>query len=234
MEKMMEKLGEDIWVHEDKMNLMCTELQLRMTIVKLAEGGLWIHSPTALSAELKSQLEQLGPIEFIVSASNGHNLWLKEWQTAFPEAQLYVSAGIPKKLNLSDYHLLDETIENHWQQDLSHEYMAGVPLFNESVFLHKKTKALIVTDFIQHYPAELPIGFAGFLAKYIFRPIGFKDKCVAPPLKMNMIIKEKQHFSSAIKSIKTWDFDKIIVTHGEIIDVNAKQVFARLTERFLK
>ena len=112
--------------------------------------------------------------------------------------------------------------------------MSGVPFFNESVFLHQKSKSLIVTDFIQNHSDERPSGLAGVVSKYIFEPIGFKGMCVAPPLKMGFMIKDKPKFIQSIKRIQNWDFDRIIVTHGDIIKSNAKQVFASLCGRFLK
>ena len=230
----MKKIGADIWVHEDAMTLMGMKLRLRMTIVKLANGGLWIHSPTALSPELKEETAQLGSVRFIVGASNGHNLWLQEWQDAFPDAAIYVSGGIPKKLKLTNYQVLDESGENIWEEDLAREYMHGVPLLNESVFFHKKTKSLIVTDLIQNYSDKRPPGLAGFMAKYIFEPMGFKGMCLAPPLKMGFVIKDKQKFALFIKKIQSHDFERIIVTHGDIIESNAKQIFGNLCERFLK
>lgn len=230
----MKEIGKNIWVHDDAMSLAGKQLGLRMTIVKLSNGGLWVHSPTAISPELMEEMEGLGSVSFIVGASNGHNIWLREWQDAFPDAVLYVSGGIPKKLKLTNYQILGESHENIWKEDLAWEFMLGVPFFSESVFLHKKTKSLIVTDLIQNYPDERPSGFSGFMTKYFFETLGFKGTCVAPPLKMGFMIKDKPNFTLFIEKILNWEFERIIVTHGDIIDVNAKQVFANLCERFTK
>jgi len=230
----MKELGENIWVHDDVMSLAGKLLELRMTIVKLSNGGLWVHSPTALSPELIEEIKTLGSVSFIVGASNGHNIWLREWQDAFPDAALYVSGGIPKKLKLTNYQVLSESHDSIWAEDLDREFMLGVPLFNESVFFHKSTKSLIVTDLIQNYPDERPPGFPGFVTKYLFEPIGFKGTCVAPPLKMGFMIKDKQNFALFIERVLDWDFERIIVTHGDIIETNAKQIFSNLCNRFLK
>ena len=197
----MKPVGKDIWVHEDAMRLAGTQLRLRMTIVKLENGGLWVHSPTKISPELKEKTEKLGKVSFIVGASNGHNSWLREWQEAFPDAVLYVSSGIPKKLKLTNYKVLAESNEDIWHADLAREYMPGVPFFNESVFLHKKTKSLIVTDLIQNHCDKRPSGLAGFVTKYIFEPIGVKGMCVAPPLKLGFMIKNKPEFTLFINRI---------------------------------
>jgi hypothetical protein len=234
VEYIVEKINDDIWVHEDAMSLLGMHLPLRMTIVKLSSGSLWVHSPTELSSELKQAIEALGPVQFLVEASNGHMNWLVEWQQAFPDAVSFVSRGVAKKLKLTGHNLLDETSENIWDEDLLRVYTAGVPFFNESVFLHKTSKSLIVSDLIQHYNQERASGLSGFMSRFIFEPLGFKGMCIAPPLKMGFMVKDRPSFVASIKQIQELDFDKIIVAHGEIIQSNAKQEFARLLERFLK
>ena len=180
----LKKLGENLWIHENTMPLIVgTRLRLRMTIVKLADGALWIHSPTALSPELKTAVEQLGPVTYIIGPSNGHNLWLQEWQEAYPKATLYVSAGIPKKLALKNYQILDEFHDNIWHEDLQHAYLQGASFFNESVFLHLASRSLLVTDLIQNHSDQRPAGIPGFITRFVFEPLGFKGFCIAPPLK---------------------------------------------------
>ncbi len=49
---------------------------------------------------------------------------------------------------------------------------------------------------------------------------------------MGFTIKDKPAFGHFINNIKQWDFDKIVVTHGDVITDNAKAVFERLTKRF--
>ena len=229
----MEKISDNIWVHNDAMSLLGMHLPLRMTIVKLSSGSLWVHSPTALSTELKQVVEELGPVQFLVEASNGHMNWLVDWQQAYPDAVSFVSMGVARKLKLTGHHLLDETSENIWDEDLVRIYTAGVPFFNESVFLHKTSKSLIVSDLIQHYNKERAPGLSGFMSRFIFEPIGFRGMCIAPPLKMGFMVKDRPSFVASIKQIQDLDFDKIIVAHGEIIQSNAKQEFTRLMERFL-
>jgi hypothetical protein len=229
----MNSIGEDIWVHNDTMKLMGTTLALRMTIIKLSSGLLWVHSPTALDAALKNEIAKLGPVGFIVGASNGHNIWLQQWQDAFPDAHLYVSGGIPKKLKLKNYQLLDEKTDNVWADDLQLAYMPAVSFFNESVFLHNKSASLIVTDLIQNHSAKRPAGFAGFITRFLLEPLGFKGMCIAPPLKLGFTIKDKPNFAAFIEKIRVWNFKRIIVTHGDIIESNAKQVFTDLCKRFV-
>lgn len=231
----MRQIDDNIWVHEDSMNMLGAPLGLRMTVVRLSTGGLWVHSPTALSAALQQQVDALGEVHYLVAASNNHSKWLQDWCEAYPEAEVYVSAGIPCKVPLSNYHILQQGMENVWAEDLAWETMPSVPLFNETVFYHVPSQSLIVTDFIQHYPEQdVYDGMVGMMTKYVFEPIGFKGCCVAPPLKMGFTLKDKPGFRRFIEKIQAWDFTRIVVTHGEIIEDDAKSVFNDLTHRFLQ
>ncbi len=44
----------------------------RMTIVRLANGDLWVHSPTALTNTLQAEVDELGPVRHLVSPNRIH------------------------------------------------------------------------------------------------------------------------------------------------------------------
>ena len=226
----MEKLSEDIWTHEDELKLPGTSLRLRMTIVRLTGGKLWVHSPTAISDELVRQTSELGDVGYIIGPNNAHNLFLVEWASAFPEAELIISKGIPKKLKLTDgFRLMDAAFDDPWAEDFELIYMPGVRFFDESVFLQKKSKSLILTDFIQNYDGAEQT----FMQRYVLAPLGFKGICIAPPLKLGFFHKDKSGFRESLQRIKQWQFDRIVVTHGDIIEEDAMAILDRLSSRFM-
>lgn len=228
------QLDRNIWLHEDTMTLMSAlPLRLRMTVVKLASGELWVHSPTTLTAELKDAIDALGSVAFIIGPNNVHHLWLAQWHQAYPEAQLHVSEQIPKKTGLNDSRILSAADSDRWLPDLRQLWLPGVPLFSESVFFHSASQSLIVTDLIQNHSDKPPSGFAGLLQRWFFAPLGFKGVCTAPPLKLGFVVKDQAAFAGALAVIQGWDFNRIIVTHGDIIENDAKQHFTRLSQRFL-
>ena len=229
----MRQLHDKLWVHEDSMKLGPVNLALRMTVVQLTGGGLWVHSPTALSAELKSQVDGLGPVSDVVGPNNGHHLWLQDWVDAYPDATTYVTPGIPKKQpKLSGFQALNEQTAATWADDLDSRVMDGFPLFEECVFLHRASRSLIVTDFVHNYRGQEYTGFAKLFAKLVMQPMGFKDICIAPPLRFNFLIKDRPAFVKFVEAVLEWDFDRIIVTHGDIIEDDAKATLSRLCERF--
>jgi hypothetical protein len=228
----MISVAENLWVHEDTIKLLLVPFGLRTTVVRLTGGRLWVHSPTPLLSNLKDELEPLGSVAYIVGAANGHNISLRQWHAAYAEAELYVSPGIPRRIDIQNYTLLDDSFVNPWLPELVHQYIAGVPYFDESVFFHAASKSLIVTDFVQDHSGAIPGGLAGVIKRFVLEPLGFKGLCTPPQLKNPARIKDKAAFASSLQSIRAWDFERIIVAHGAIVeaDVNAKQLFDALCD----
>jgi len=40
-----------------------------MTLIRLPDGGLWIHSPTSLTDALAGQVLQAGPVQFLIACN---------------------------------------------------------------------------------------------------------------------------------------------------------------------
>jgi len=62
----------------------------RMTVLRLAEG-LFVHSPTRLTAELKAQVDRIGAVRWIVGPNRIHYWWIPDWHAAFPVAGRYMT-----------------------------------------------------------------------------------------------------------------------------------------------
>jgi len=229
----MQKIAQDIWINDDRIIFLGAPVEIRMTVVKLSDGGLWVHSPTKLTDELKDQLAVLGEVCVIVGPNNVHNLHIKSWQQAFPEAKVFVSRGIVDKINLTNYQLLDDADNQLWADDLQRVYIAGVPMFDESVFLHVKSASFIVTDLVQHHQVKPTKSLLGKFRAAIFRLLGFKGQCIAPPVRWGIAIKDKAKFVAAIEQLQRWQYERIIVAHGPVIDVEAMAVFQDLSRKHL-
>ena len=166
------------------MKLGPTDLSLRMTVARLAEGGLWVHSPTRISTALREAVADLGEVAHLVAAANGHNLFLMEWRQAFPDATVWVAPGIPKKLpDLGPHSILGPHGDWPWSGEFDQASMPGLSFLDETVFLHRASRSLIVTDLVQNHSEATYEGLGWVIAKLLLEPIGFKGICLAPPTK---------------------------------------------------
>lgn len=215
------------------MPMLGTRLPLRMIIVKLADDGLWIGNPTPHNQQLENRVASMGEVKHIVGASNGHNLFLEDWQKAFPDAGVYVASGIPKKRpDLKNYTLLRDLDTPPWHEDLDMLAMDGAPFLDEHMFYHGKSKTLLVTDFFQNYNGVKQKGIGKLVSTLIFGPLGFKGKCLAPPLKTRFGAKDRHALRASFDRLWELDIECVVPAHGAIFEEGAKDDIRRLCQRF--
>lgn len=228
----MRQLHERLWAHEHR--VLGIDDGLRMTITKLADGGLWVHSPTPLTAATRRAVDALGPVRHVIAPNNHHHRWLRAWHEAYPTAQLHVSEGIPgKKSWLREHTLLTSTREDSWHGELRNQIIYGAPYFSETAFLHVPSASLIVTDFVQNHSAAQTQTLGLRVTRALFGALGFRGVCTAPPLALPWVRKDPAQFSASIERILGWDFDRIVVCHGAIVETGGREILRKLCARWL-
>jgi hypothetical protein len=71
------------------------------------------------------------------------------------------------------------------------------------------------------------------LAAALLGPLGFKGVCIAPPLKFGFMRKDKRAFQHFVDSVAKSGFDRIVVSHGDVIEDRAREIFIEVTRRFV-
>jgi hypothetical protein len=72
-------------------------LPVRMTVIRLPDGTLLLHSPTRLTEALRQALPRLGPVAHLVAPNIAHWTLLKPWQQAFPQATTWAVPGLRER-----------------------------------------------------------------------------------------------------------------------------------------
>ena len=92
-------LDSDLWVIDHPFRMPGgIELGARTTVIRLSDGGLWLHSPGPLTPPIKTWLTENGPVRAIVAPNLLHHLYLAETVEAFPAATVYGPVGMPEKV----------------------------------------------------------------------------------------------------------------------------------------
>ena len=91
-------IGENIWMIDGpvigfRYFGITLPFPTRMTILRLDDGALWVHSPTELASALKSTVDALGPVRHLIAPNNIHYWWLGAWKRAYPDAATYAPPG---------------------------------------------------------------------------------------------------------------------------------------------
>jgi Domain of unknown function (DUF4336) len=188
----------------------------RMTVVQLQDASLWLHSPVPISAALRSQLLALGPVAYVVAPSKMHHLFAADCMATFPQATLFGAPGLQaKKPDLPAMQELNSVAEPAWQEDLEQIFFAGIPFANETVWFHKPSRSLIVTDLLQCYQGELSLG-----VRMYARLTGTRHH-LAVPTTVRWLVKDRVAARASAMKIIDWPFERVIVAHNAIIDTDA-------------
>src|SRR3954454_24552340 len=136
---MLRELAPDqLWVAEMPASRMGFEYGARMTVIRLQDGGLFVHSPIALDPPLRQAIDRLGPVRVIVSPSRFHYMHVPEFARAYPEARLYAVPGSRGKLKELPVHaLLADEPDPAWSDELDQATFRGSALYDEVDFFHR-------------------------------------------------------------------------------------------------
>src|SRR4030095_4110489 len=59
-------LAPNLWVADRPLKLVVGDIGARMTVVRLRDGGLVLHSPVRLDGETRRALDELGPVRAVI------------------------------------------------------------------------------------------------------------------------------------------------------------------------
>ncbi len=153
----MRALDDDLWVAEQPLRFGLLQLGTRMTVVRLSDSSLLLHSPISLTESLRMEIEELGSVGAVVAPNRFHHLFASEWVARYPQSRLYVAPGLgDKRPDLTVTGVLPQDAPDSWLMDLECILFEGLPLANEVVFFHKKTRTLMLCDLAFNIGPEAP------------------------------------------------------------------------------
>lgn len=214
----MRQLAEDLWVVERPLRFGGLPLGTRMTVVRLPDGGLFLHSPVALDDALRDALLAVGTPRWAVAPNRFHHLYIGQYRDAFPEIELFAAPGLPEKRpDLRFDAVLADGAPPAWAEHLDVECFAGLPMTNEVVFHHRASRTLLLCDLAFNLGREAPL-----VTRLAFRVIGGYGR-LAPTLLEKVMIRDREAARASMERILAWDFDRVVVTHGEVLETGGRE-----------
>ena len=225
---MKEFFKNKIFIDEIPLRFLGMQLGTRMTIIRLKNDKLFLHSPTKLSSKLIKQIDSLGKVAFIVSPNKLHHLFLNSYIKQYPKAIFYATPGLVKKRkDIYFNENLQDQPSNAWSDELDQMIFKGCAFMEEVFFFHKISKTLIVADFIQSMHEH-----HNFFERIVGRVGGIYNNPSPPRDLRFMLYLDRKNTRKSIQRVNQWDFDKIIIAHGKLITKNAKEVFNNAFKSF--
>jgi len=171
-----------IWTLDQKFGILNVQVPVRMTVVALSTGGLFVYDPIAATPEclgfVRGLEEKFGKVKHIVlgSVAIEHKVYAGVFAQKFEEAEVWLQRGqysFPTDLpdpflgfplgRTKQLPATKASAPEIWNTDFEWDTLGPVisrdGAFGETVFYHKSTKTLLCTDTVLEVTPEVPAIF---------------------------------------------------------------------------
>lgn len=210
-------------------------LPTRATVLRLADGALWVYAPTRLSDTLGAGLQALGPVRHLIAPNRHHHAHLRDWQAAFPGALAWAPPGVAAAAARDGTgarfdHELGPAAESPWAGQIDQLIVGGSRTHREAVFFHRASESLVLADLVHNLEtARLPAWL---------RPVvwiaGTDDSDGKMPPRVAFAFRDKERLADAVETMIGWHPRRLIVTHGRCFERGATQELERAFRRILR
>lgn len=185
-----------------------------MTAIRLAGGGLLVHSPVRLDEATKSALDAIGPVRFVVAPNRFHHLFAAEYPRSYPQARLLGAPGLDlKRKDLKFDSILADTPIPELEAEFGQMVFRAFPPLNEVVFFHRRSRTILFTDLLFNV-TKSGSAYTRFLLKL---DGGYGKPAVARTFRWGIWIRGARA-RKELETILRWDFDRVILAHGDVIE----------------
>ncbi len=213
----LKPVGDDIWIVDGPhIGFYGIPFPTRMTVIRLAGGELFIHSPIALSDGLKAEVEALGRVRHLVSPNWIHYAYIADWQKAFADTLAWAAPNVGARAK--KFHMdirfdreLGDTPPPEWAEEVDQLIAHGSTAHVEVVFFHKPSRTLILTDLIENFEkSKVP-----FWLRAVLPLAGVMDPDGKAPVDMRMTFRRgKPALRKAVQRMIDWGPERVILAHG--------------------
>lgn len=228
----LKPVADDLWIVDGPVIGMAyfgfhLPFTTRTTVVRLGDGGLWLHSPTPPDDSLRREIDKLGPVRFLVAPNKIHYWWIGEWKERYPEATTWAAPDVrdcaSKRVAAFDRDL-GEVPPPEWRDEIDQVSVAG-DFLTEVDFFHRPTRTLILTDLIENFePARITCWHMRLLMKLG----GVADPDGKMPYDLRVtFLRHKADFRAAVETMLTWQPARIVLAHGRWYDRNGEAELRR-------
>ncbi len=208
-----------IWVSERPIWFGGVRLRSRTTVVRLPDGGLWVHSPSEPTDEVCAALNALGDVRWIVVPNRFHHLQAPATAARYPQAQVVGPRSV-RNPNVRLSMGLDDPRFSQSIPELTAIPLHGVPFLDETVFFHRPSGSLIAADLLMCACAR-----DHWTWRLVARVSDRYEKVRTPP-DVRMHTRPSSALNESLERLIELPVERILVAHSDPITVRPAQQLA--------
>ncbi len=214
----MRHVAENIWLMPFPLSIAGVQAGRNVSLVRLTTGEVIIHSTAPFRDAEVAEIRRIGPPAALLEATLLHDTFARAARAALPGVPYFAPPALG-----------DQTFDRwpaSWNEELAVLPLAGMPLLQEHLVLHRPTRTLITGDFVFNMPRDV-----SWWTRLVFRIVSRMREYPAMSLAFRLAIRDRAAFRESMRRLLAWDFDRIIVGHGEPIETGGKEIVRVLLAR---
>ena len=212
----MKAIAENLWVLVYPLPLLGADLKRVVTVLRLRSDELVIHSTGPFTAEDAAAIKAVGKPGWILDTMLRHDTFAKQGRDTFPGIPYLAPAGFSKSAGFPTGALIPAPAG--WGDEVEILRLEGVPSMEEHVVFHRPSRTLIVADLFFNFGPQAPAW-----TRFLMRLAVGKKHDPGMARSMRLTVKDKPALRRSLDAMMAWDFDRVIVGHGEIIESDGKR-----------
>jgi glyoxylase-like metal-dependent hydrolase (beta-lactamase superfamily II) len=217
----LEPFAEDLFTEARALRFAGVETGTRMTVIRLAGGNLFVHSPVALAPGTREAVDALGAVRAIVAPSRFHHLYVGDWMRAYPEAIVCACPGLERKRrDIAWDRVLDDEAEPEWQGEIDQVCFTARPLENEVVFFHRASRTLVCADALFALASH-----ESRLTRLVARLLG--NTHPGSTWVERILIRDRMGARAQVDRMLAWKPERIVLAHGDPVYEDGEAVLRR-------
>lgn len=208
-------LAENLWLLAYPLKMLGADLRRNVTLIRLRSGKMIIHSTAPFSHEDVTAIRSLGEPGWLLDGILRHDTFAKEGRLAFPDIPYLAPEGFSELVGFATTTIVPPPIE--WIGELLALEIQGAPEARDTALFHVPSRTLILTELVFNFDGNEPIWTELLLRAAVG---GEHHPGMSRPVKAG--IKDEVAFQSSLATILEWDFDRVIVGHGDVIEHDGK------------
>ncbi len=200
-------------VFDAPLRFVGVELGTKMTVLQLG-AGLLVHSPIAADP---SSISHLGEPRWVLAPNRFHHLYVGPWADAGLEA--WAGEGLAKKRPDLKLQGVVDSATHPFGDEVALLQMRSIPVLSEVVVLHRPSKTLVTSDFVFNIQKSAP-WFTRFAMGSALAYPGCRVSALERFGMKRKIAREE------VETILDWDFDRVVMAHGAVIESGGKDAVA--------
>jgi len=217
----LKQLEENLW--HVKGTLPDMPIQRRMTVARMDDGRLVVHSAIAMSDSAMAELEALGTIAYVLVPNGWHRLDAPAYRKRYPDARLLCPRGSRKKVE--QVVRVDGTYDDFPKDgSVSLEMLEGIKDLEGVMKVGSQSGlTLVFNDALFNVPHGKGVG------GLVFRLLGSTGGPKVTRIMKLFAVKDKDRLREHLRRLAdSPGLHRIIPGHGHIIDANAAAVLRQV------